>query len=184
MKLVVGLGNPLEQYKNTRHNVGFMVLDEVANILNKNFDKEKFQGLYFCTNIKNEKVMFLKPQKFMNLSGEVVKKIVDFYKISINDIYIISDDLDLPVGKIRLKKKGSSGGHNGLKNIFSLLNTTEIKRIKIGISNNKLCDTKNYVLGKFGKEEIISINEAIKTVSEIILHLPDTDFDKLMSKYN
>ena len=84
----------------------------------------------------------------------------------------------------RRKKNETSGGHNGLKNIFSLLNTTEIKRIKIGISNNKLCDTKNYVLGKFGKEEVISINEAIKTVSEIILHLPDTDFDKLMSKYN
>ena len=117
MKLIVGLGNPGNEYKNTRHNIGFMVLDKIADKLNESFNKENFSGKYFMTNINGEKTIFLKPQKYMNLSGEVVRDFVNFFKIDINDILIICDDLDTQVGTYRLRYKGSSGGHNGLKNI-------------------------------------------------------------------
>ena len=169
MELIVGLGNPGKEYDKTRHNVGFMVIDYLSNKYNVSF-KEKFQGLYGETIINNEKVIFLKPQKFMNLSGEVIRKYVDFFKIDIEDILIICDDLDMEVGKIRFRSKGSSGGHNGLKNIELHLATSNYKRLKIGIANNKLMDTKDYVLGKFSKEEM----KIIENIS----------FDQLMSKYN
>src|SRR5574344_1904775 len=111
MKLIVGLGNPGKEYDNTRHNVGFMALDKIGEKYRLNFNKEKFSGKYAETNINGEKYIFLKPQKYMNLSGEVVADFVNFYKIPISNILIINDDLDLPVGKIKIKFKGSSGGH-------------------------------------------------------------------------
>jgi len=116
MKLIVGLGNPGIEYVGTRHNIGFMSIDTLAHSLNIEIDKNKFGGIYAKTNIGKETVILLKPQKYINLSGDVIKKYVDFFKISIDDILIISDDLDLPLGKIKIKYKGSSGGHNGLKN--------------------------------------------------------------------
>ena len=125
MKLIVGLGNPGREYENTRHNVGFMTIDNYANNNNITIDKQKFDGLFVKTNIKGIDIILLKPLKYMNLSGEVVKKFVDFYKINIEDILIINDDLDMQLGKIKLKSKGSSGGHNGLKNIENHLNTQE-----------------------------------------------------------
>lgn len=184
MKLIVGLGNPGKEYANTRHNVGFIVLDKIANKLNENYNNNKFDGLYFMKNINNEKVMFLKPQKYMNLSGEVVSKFVNYFHIDIEDILIICDDLDLPTGKIRIRKKGSSGGHNGLKNIFLKLGSENLKRLKIGISNDKLYDTKDYVLGKFSKEEINNIDNKTSLASDICLEFIEEDFEKLMSKYN
>lgn len=184
MKLIVGLGNPGSEYKNTRHNIGFMVLDKIADKLNESFNKEIFSGKYFMTNINEEKTIFLKPQKYMNLSGEVVRDIVSYYKINLSDIIIVVDDLDLPTGKIRLRTHGSSGGHNGLKNIFSNLGTENIKRIKIGISNNKNIDTKNYVLGNIKSDEKKLIDDTVLKVSDIIIEAITSDFDKLMSKYN
>ena len=131
MKLIVGLGNPGHEYENTRHNVGFKTIDKYASILGVSITKSKFNGLYVETMTQNEKIILLKPQSYINLSGEVIRKFVDFYKISVDDILIIHDDLDLAIGTFKLKKKGSSGGHNGLKNIELHLGTQMYKRIKI-----------------------------------------------------
>lgn len=184
MKLIVGLGNPGREYDKTRHNIGFMVLDNYTKEKKLEFNKTKFNGKYCETIINNEKILFLKPQKYMNLSGEVVKDYVNYYKININDILIINDDLDLSVGKIKLKEKGSCGGHNGLRNIELNLGTDKYKRLKIGISNNKLIDTKNYVLGKFMKDELELINKTIDNTKNIIDDYLEMNFDKLMNKYN
>ena len=134
--------------------------------------------------INDEKVVLLKPQSFINLSGEVIRRFVDFFKISIADILIIHDDLDLEVGTYKIKKKGSSGGHNGLKNIELHLGTQEYKRIKIGISNNKSIDTKDYVLGKLSKEELEKLNVVKDTVLNILDDYFKVSFEELMSKYN
>lgn len=184
MKLIVGLGNPGREYENTRHNVGFMIIDNYANNNNITIDKQKFDGLFVKTNIKGIDIILLKPLKYMNLSGEVVKKFVDFYKINIEDILIINDDLDMQLGKIKLKSKGSSGGHNGLKNIENHLNTQEYKRLKIGISNNKNIDTKDYVLSKFNCEDLKIIQTTIDNTINILNDFLELPFDTLMSKYN
>lgn len=184
MKLIVGLGNPGKEYENTRHNIGFMALDKLSQSLNINIDKNKFDGLYGEKIINDEKILFLKPQKYMNLSGEVVRKYVDFFKIKVEDILIINDDLDLPLGKIKIKFQGSCGGHNGLRNIEQHLSTDKYKRIKIGISNNKLFDTKDYVLSKFNKEEHEILNKTIDIIPQIFDDYINYSFDKVMSKYN
>lgn len=183
MKLIVGLGNPGKEYENTRHNIGFMVVDNLAIKKNLTF-KNKFNGLYTEIIMDNEKIILLKPQKYMNLSGEVIRKYVEFFKIDIKDILIICDDLDMEVGKIRLRYRGSSGGHNGLKNIELNLATSNYKRLKIGIANNKLIDTKDYVLGKLSKEEQEIINDSIQKVSSIMEDYLELSFEQLMSKYN
>lgn len=183
MKLIVGLGNPGKEYENTRHNVGFMVIDSLAHNYNVTF-KEKFQGLYGEYILNKEKIILLKPQKYMNLSGEVIRKYVDFFKIDINDILIICDDLDMEVGKLRFRSRGSSGGHNGLKNIEFNLATQNYKRLKIGISNNKLMDTKDYVLGKFSKKDKCLIDNSIRNIENIINDYLELSFEQLMSKYN
>ena len=184
MKLIVGLGNPGREYENTRHNIGFMTIDEYANRIGVSINKDKFNGLYADTNINGEKVILLKPQAYINLSGEVIRKYIDFFKINIEDILIIHDDLDLAVGTYKIKPKGSSGGHNGLKNIELHLGTQEYKRIKIGISNNKLMDTKDYVLGKLSKEESEVLSNIRKEVMNILDDYFKMDFDCLMNKYN
>ncbi len=184
MKLIVGLGNPGLDYENTRHNMGFTFIDAFAKNLNVKIEKEKFNGLYTQTTVNNEKIILLKPLSYMNLSGEVVEKYVNFYKINIDDILIISDDLDLELGKIRLRQAGSSGGHNGLKNIALHLNTENFKRLKIGISKNKEIDTKDYVLGKFNKEETKIIEEMKDNIINLLNDYITLDFNKLMCKYN
>ncbi len=184
MKLIVGLGNPGKEYENTRHNVGFMSIDEIAKKFNVTSFKNKFNGLYAEFNFKNDKVILLKPQKYMNLSGEVVSSFVNFFKISIDDILIICDDLDTPVGTFRLRYKGSSGGHNGLKNIEQNLSSNQYKRIKIGISNDKTKDTKDYVLGCFSKEEFNMINNVIDTIPLVVEDYLNLSFDNVMNKYN
>lgn len=184
MKLIVGLGNPGREYEKTRHNIGFMCIDKIANYFNVDFNMNKFNGIYTQFNYNGEKIILLKPLKYMNLSGEVVRDFVNFFKIDINDILIICDDLDTSVGTYRLRYKGSSGGHNGLKNIELHLNSKEYKRIKIGISNNKNVDTKDYVLGKFSKEEMDLINPIINKMPNIIEDYLNLSFDNVMSKYN
>lgn len=184
MKLIVGLGNPGNQYSNTRHNVGFMVIDEIVSSLGLSFDKTKFGGLYSSTNIRGEKIIFLKPQEYINLSGNVIRKFIDFFDISVDDLLVIHDDLDLDVGVMKLRTKGGSGGHNGLKNIELNLKTKEYKRIKIGISNNKLYDTKDYVLGKLSNEERKSINFIINKMPKLFNDYLDMSFENLMNKYN
>jgi len=184
MKLIVGLGNPGNEYNLTRHNMGFMYLDYYAKKENISINKQKFDGLYGETIIKGEKILFLKPQKYMNLSGEVIKRFVDYFNIATRDILIICDDLDTPIGNYKIKSKGSSGGHNGLKNIELMLGTQEYSRLKIGISNNKKIETKDYVLGKLNDEEINLITQNNEIISDIINDFYELDIEKLMSKYN
>ncbi len=184
MKLVVGLGNPGKEYENTRHNIGFDVIDKYASTHNLTINKNKFDGLYVDTLINDEKVIFLKPQKYMNLSGEVIKKYIDYFKINIEDMLIIHDDLDQEIGKIKLKQNSSSGGHNGIKDIEKNIGTKNYKRLKIGISNNKNIDTKDYVLGHISKEEREILDKTIDICVKIIDDFFNMNFDRLMGKYN
>ena len=183
MKLIVGLGNPGHEYDNTRHNIGFYYLDLLASKLNVTF-KEKFNAMYAKTKIDNTDVILLKPLTYMNLSGEAVIKFVNYYKIKSEDILVIHDDLDMEIGRIKLKENGSSGGHNGIKNIIMHLNTEDFKRLKLGISKNKTIDTKDYVLGKFTEEELQVIKQNNQKVLNIIDDYFKISFNDLMSKYN
>lgn len=182
MKLIVGLGNPGHEYDNTRHNIGFFMVDNYLG--NKIIWKEKFNGLFYQTTINSEKVIFLKPTMFINLSGEVIKKYIDYFKIDISDVLIIHDDLDLSVGVFRLRESGSSAGHNGLKNIEKCLGTKNYKRIKIGISNNKNIDTKDYVLGKISDEDLNIFKDISNNINNVINDFFCYDFSVLMNKYN
>ena len=185
MKLVVGLGNPGKEYVNTRHNIGYSFVDYY---LDKKFGDvnwtKKFDGKYTQVIVDKEKVVFLKPETFMNLSGNSVRKIVDYFDISIDDILVISDDLDLLVGNFKLRLDGSCGGHNGLRDIESKLGTSEYKRLKIGISNDKSSDTKDYVLGKFSKDELDTYQDLFSKLCEVIDDYFKLPFNDLMSKYN
>ena len=177
MYLVVGIGNIGKEYDNTRHNVGFLMLDYYINSKNLNFSKEKFLAYYTEELFDNEKVIYIKPKSYVNLSGEVVRKYVDFYKIPIENILIIIDDINLEIGRLRLREKG-------LKNIFLHLGTENIKRLRIGVSNDKKYDMKDYVLSKFSDSDLKILNEKKKEVLKIIEDFPKYNFDKLMNKYN
>ena len=182
MKLVVGLGNPGKKYKSTKHNIGFICLDYYANKNNLKFKKDKkFDG----ETIKFGDLILLKPKTFMNNSGHSIRKAMNFYNIPIEDILIIYDDLDLSMGKIRMREKGSSGGHNGVKSIISNIQTDEFKRVRIGIEKNPLYEAKDYVLSLFSKQE----NEVIKPVLDIVEDIisnfsKNVDFLQIMTKYN
>ena len=185
MKLIVGLGNPGKEYENTRHNVGFMVVDNY--ISKKGISdswKSKFNGLYLESNFYGEKVIFLKPQSYMNLSGGVVSQFVNFYKLNVSDILVISDDLDLLTGNFKLKGNGSCGGHNGLRDIEKALGTSEYKRLKVGISKDDNVDTKDYVLGKFTKEDIKVYDDLFSKFINVLDDYFVLPFGDLMSKYN
>lgn len=181
MKLIVGLGNPGKEYENTRHNIGFMVVDYY---IQNNTWQKKFDGEYQIINYGNEKVMFLKPFTYMNNSGLSVVKASKYYDIVPNDILVIQDDMDIEFGKHKLKKNSSAGGHNGIKSIISALNTDSFARLKIGISHDKNKDTINYVLGKFSKEEMNVLNENYKIYNEIIESFIYNGLEKTMNKYN
>jgi len=184
MKLIVGLGNIGKEYDRTRHNIGFMAVDKCVEKYNVDMNRHKFSGNYGEINIGGEKVIFLKPGKYMNLSGEVIRDFVKFYKISVEDILIISDDMDLSLGCFKLKYKGSSGGHNGLKNIELHLGTQEYKRLKIGISHNRSIDTKDFVLSKFSNDEMELVNPIIDLIPNIVEDFINIPFDNVMNKYN
>ena len=181
MKLIVGLGNPGKSYENTRHNIGFMVLDHFANINNW---KSKWNALYAETMVNNEKVLLVKPETYMNLSGNALIEFVNFYKINLEDILVIQDDLDLAFGTYKLKINSSAGGHNGIKSIIERLGSNSFARLKVGISNNKKMDTKDYVLGKFTKEQLETFEKLSPTFNEIITSFITDGIDKTMNKYN
>lgn len=181
MKLIVGLGNPGKEYEYTRHNIGFMVLNTYLGNVKW---KTKNNALYYEKSINNEKYIFIKPLTFMNLSGEAVIKYVNYYNVDIKDVLVIHDDLDLPIGSFRLKENSSSGGHNGIKSIINCLHSNSFRRLKIGVSNNKTIDTKDYVLGKFSKSDIESLNSIINQCANIIEEFSEKSFLDLMSQYN
>ena len=184
MKLIVGLGNYGKEYKNTRHNVGFMALDFYAQKNNLSIDKKKFKGLYTETSINGEKVILLQPQTYMNLSGTCVRDFINYFHIDIKDMLVIYDDMDLDVGVLRLREKGSAGGHNGMKNIIENTKTSDFKRIRVGISKDKDKNVIDYVLGRFSEEDKRLIDEKIEQISYIIEDFVKYDFNKIMSKYN
>ena len=183
MKLIVGLGNPGDEYKNTRHNVGFMVLDSWMNYHNYKFDKTKFNGEYSIIKYNNEDVIILKPLSFMNLSGTVVLSFVNYFKIDIDDILVIYDDKDIELGSVKLKKNGSCGGHNGIRNIIDNLKTDKFKRLKVGLSKNNT-DMVSFVLGKFSNVEKCKLNDVLKETNNILDDYFTLTFDNLMNKYN
>ncbi len=183
MKLIVGLGNPGKKYEHTRHNMGFDVVDLFSELAQIDIDKEAFKGLVGRGKVFDEDVYLLKPQTFMNLSGESVREIVSYFKIPKEDIIVIYDDLDLEPGKIRLRLSGSSGGHRGIQNIIEQLGTENIKRIRIGIGKPAY-DTIDYVLGKPFKEEQVLIDEAIKKAVDALKEILKNNFDSAMNKFN
>ena len=182
MRLVVGLGNPLEEYNNTRHNIGFMFLDYITNSASFTLNK-KFNAMEYETIINNEKILFIKPLTYMNLSGESVIKYVNYYKINVNDVLVIQDDLDISLGSYKLMFNHGDGGHNGIKNIISLLNSREFLRLKIGISKSNI-DTKDYVLGKMNKNELRIIDNTFNKLNNFISDYVSMNRDLLMGKYN
>ncbi|MDD5197652.1 MAG: aminoacyl-tRNA hydrolase [Candidatus Gracilibacteria bacterium] len=162
MKLIVGLGNPGKEYANTRHNVGFLFVEYLRDKWGfEDWKDSKFKGIISEGAIKGEKVILLKPMTYMNLSGESVISLVNFYKIPRENILVLSDDIDMDFGKIRLREKGSSGGQNGLKSIAALLGTEEFARLKIGIGRDDRYDVADWVLSKFSSEEKKNLQEAV-----------------------
>jgi PTH1 family peptidyl-tRNA hydrolase len=185
MKLIVGLGNPGRRYQYTRHNLGFMFVDEIARAFNLKFSKDRnLKSLITSFHLADERIIIIKPQTYMNLSGNAVRIVADYYRIDYEDIIVVYDDLDLPEGKIRIRKSGTSGGHKGMANIIEMLRTDSIKRIRIGIGNHQGEETVDYVLSEPTKEGKAQLLEVIKKAPEMLEFCLKNDFDDFMKKYN
>lgn len=184
-KLIVGLGNPGEQYAKTRHNAGFMVLDQLVKTLSLNFNENKFSGTFCKTTINQQPVFFAKPLTYMNLSGDFVRSFCDFYKIWSQHILVVHDELAFQIGHYRLKARGSGGGHNGMQNIINRMGTEKIKRLRIGINNQTRFDIAKYVLNNFLPEEQIKLDTAIANATIACYEFINCEsFDLLMNKFN
>lgn len=185
MYLIVGLGNPGDKYRYTKHNVGFMVLDYLASVHNISISRIKHKALLGEGIIGNEKVVLAKPQTYMNLSGESVLELMNWYKEDISKLIVVYDDVDLAVGRIRIRPEGSSGTHNGMKSIIYLLNTDKFPRIRIGIGRQpEYMDLGDYVLSRFTDEEIPLMEAAVKRAAEAIEEIVKKDINSAMNKYN
>lgn len=184
--LLVCLGNPGDKYENTRHNVGFMVADEIAERQKKPIQRLKFKALTNVFSISGEKVLVMKPITYMNLSGEAVRQAVDFYKIPPERILVISDDTALPVGRLRIRQKGSAGGHNGLKNIIQHLGTDQFPRLRVGVGEKPHpdYDLADWVLGKFQGEDKKTIDHAVKRAADAVECIMAEGLDRAMGKFN
>ena len=184
--LLVCLGNPGDKYENTRHNVGFMVRDEVAEQCNAPIQKLKFKALTNILTISGEKVLVMKPTTYMNLSGEAVRQAVDFYKLPPERVLVISDDTALAVGRLRIRKGGSAGGHNGLKSIIQHLGSDQFPRVRVGVGEKPHpdYDMADWVLGKFVGEDKKAIDAAVKRAADAVECLIKEGCDKAMNKFN
>lgn len=179
MKIIVGLGNPGTKYEKTRHNAGFLTIDALAHELGVNVSTKKFKALIAEVFVKGEKVVLVKPQTYMNLSGESVREVLKFYDADLEDFIVVSDDKDLEVGKIRIRTKGSSGGQNGIKNIIQHLGTQEFLRLKVGIGSNPLIPTVDYVMGKIDEDTAIR-----QAVSALLDFIDGVSVLELMNRHN
>ena len=186
MKVIIGLGNPGNKYFETRHNIGFMVVDELAEqcqfswSMNKKFQAQTAEGM-----IAGEKVILVKPMTYMNESGQSVRALTDYYQINNDEMMIVYDDLDLKVGKLRLRQTGSAGGHNGIKSIIAHLNSKDFPRAKVGIDRPKNKTVVQHVLSTFNKEEYPIIKEAVnQTVKAIEFWIETSDFSQTMNQFN
>ena len=184
MKLIVGLGNPGAEYEKTRHNAGFLLIDRLCEKLGVVLDKNKCRALYGIYRYKGDKIIIAKPMTYMNLSGQAVSSLMHFYGVDVEDLIVVHDDLDLPVGKLRLRSQGSSGGQKGMGSIIQQLGTSRINRIRIGISNDRSIETVDYVLGKFSREERKILDAVLDKGSDALIYSFDHDFDLVMSKFN
>jgi peptidyl-tRNA hydrolase, PTH1 family len=185
MKLIVGLGNPGREYSNTRHNIGFMVIDELARKWDISLNQEKYKGVFGSGVVNGEKVILLKPLTYMNLSGECIRPLMDYYKIAIEDFVVIYDDLDLVPGKLRLRMKGSAGGHNGIKSTIAHLGTQEFNRIRVGIGRPQQGrSVVDHVLGAFFHEEMPEVEHSIGQSVEACEKWLSHPFLQVMNTFN
>lgn len=186
MYLIVGLGNPSREYQNTRHNIGFDAIDVLADLAGIRINNAKFKSLCGSGYLDGQKVVLMKPQTFMNLSGEAVRAALDFYKIDPNEeLIVVCDDINLPVGKLRIREKGSAGGHNGLKNIIAHAGTEGFTRVKMGVGEKPAqWDLADWVLGHFDSEDRKLVDESCKNAVEAIRLMVAGDTGKAMNLYN
>lgn len=186
MYIIAGLGNPSSKYKGTRHNMGYDAIDNIADRNNISLNIKKFKSLCGTGIIQGEKILLIKPETYMNLSGEAVKAAVEFYKISPEDeLIVIYDDISLDPGKLRIRAKGSAGGHNGIKNIIAHLGTEKFKRVKIGVGcKPEGMDLADYVLGRFGKIERITVDKGIDDAARAVEVIMAEGIDKAMNLFN
>ena len=185
MYLIVGLGNPEEEYGNTRHNMGFNTINKLSSKYKIKVDKNKFKGLYGIGSIENEKVILLKPQTYMNLSGKSIKEIIDFYKIDLKNLIVIHDDIDITPGLIKIRKTGGPGTHNGMKSVISEIGTTNFARIRIGIGTPKSkSDLINYVIGKVPQNDLELLDVGVTKAKDAVITIIKEGIDKAMNKFN
>lgn len=185
MKLIVGLGNPTDKYEGTRHNVGFEVIDKIADEYRIGLDTIKHKGVYGKGKIDGQTVILLKPMTFMNLSGESVSAVAAYYKIEPEDIIVVYDDINLDVGRLRIRGKGSAGGHNGIKNIIAHLHTDEFPRVRIGVGMKPpKMDLADYVLSRFKDDERVQIETGYDNAVKAVALLVQDELDQAMNNYN
>ena len=185
MYLIVGLGNPESDYSKTRHNMGFNVINKISEQYEIDVNKNKFKGLYGTGQIEREKIILLKPQTYMNLSGESVREIVDFYKIDLNNVIVIYDDIDIEPGKIKIKKFGGSGTHNGMKSVVNELGSQNFKRVRVGIGSPKnKADLINYVIGHIPEEEARTLEKGVLEAKDAVIEILKNGIDIAMNKFN
>lgn len=185
MIVIAGLGNPGSQYALTRHNVGFMVLDILTQSLKASLPKTKFDGLVFSANVGDKKVLLVKPQTYMNDSGRCLNQVMQFYKLSLENLIVIYDDIDLPEGKVRIRAKGGAGTHNGMRSIVSCLGES-FPRVRVGIGQppHEEMDLADYVLGKFSKDSQKLMEEAFLHAANAVEEIVKNGVDASMQKYN
>ena len=185
MYLIVGLGNPESEYAHTRHNMGFDTINELAKNNNINITKTKFKALYETGIIQNEKVILLKPQTYMNLSGESVKEVAEFYNLKPEEIIVIYDDIDIEKGHIKIRKKGGAGSHNGMKSVVEELQSTDFARIRVGIGQPEFkSDMINYVIGKVSQEEQEILQQGVEKAAKAVEEILKNGIDIAMNKFN
>ncbi len=185
MYLIIGLGNPEEEYSNTRHNMGFNTINKLAEQYNIEISKKKFKGIYGVGTIDNKKIILLKPQTYMNLSGESIIEAIDFYKIKKEEIIIIYDDIDIESGIIKIRKKGGPGTHNGMKSVIQHIGTQEFTRVRVGIgSPENKNDLINYVIGPISEKDRLKLEEGTTLARDAIIEIIKNGVENAMNKYN
>ncbi len=184
--IIAGLGNPGKEYEYSRHNAGFLCLDILCNKYGIKTDRVKYRALTCTAEIEGHPCLIMRPQTYMNSSGEAIKAAADFYKIPSEKVIVIYDDISLPTGTLRIRKKGSAGGHNGIKSIISQLNSDVFPRLKIGVGDrkDKDDDLKDYVLGRFSKEDMETLRKTMEKAVDALSFILDGDTDGAMSRYN
>ena len=182
--LIVGLGNPGSQYAKTRHNIGFMVIDCLLAKLNASLKLKKFNGMYTKVDYNGKELYLLEPLTHMNLSGQSVRDLAGYFKIPANNIIVIYDDMDLELGRLRMRMKGSAGSHNGMKSIITCIGSQDFPRIRVGIGCHGVIDAKDYVLGKFTAQDMEVLTPALEKAADAALEILDSGVEKAMNKYN